>query len=155
MLNKNKSVRITHFLVRSFYFVTAAVSLLPIFEKNIITSNPYYFIPLYVTLPIGLAALVCLDELLKNIKKDIVFDKRNVKLLSALSVCCFTAAAIALISFVLFIVLNWNDSWIIAVLYILFPIMAVGETFVGLIVRVIKNAFEKATELKDENDLTI
>ena len=32
---------------------------------------------------------------------------------------------------------------------------SIGEGFVGLVVRVVKNVFEKAIEIKDENDLVI
>lgn len=156
MSNKNKSIRLTHFMVRSFYAVIAAVALLLVFLHEWLGSSLYFFVPLYVTLPVGLAALVCLDELLQNIKKNIVFDKSNIKLLSALSICCFLASAIAIISFVVMIIQNWNDDfWFLALLYVIFPIMGIGEIFVGLIVRVVKNAFEKAVEIKDENDLTI
>lgn len=155
VFDKNKSVRFTHFMVRSFYFVIAAVALFSIISKGFST-HPYYFIPLYVTLPVGVGALICLDELLCNIRKNIVFDKSNVKFLSSLSICCFVAAAIAMISFIIFIILNWNDDfWFLILLYIIFPIMSIGEIFVGLIVRVVKNAFGKAIEIKDENDLTI
>ena len=156
MSNKNKSIRLTHFMVRSFYFVIVAVALLSVVISKWLDSNTYFFVPLYVTLPVGVAALICLDELLQNIKKNIVFDKSNIKLLSALSICCFVASVIAIISFIILIIQNWDsDFWILILIYIMFPIMGIGEIFVGLIVRVVKNAFEKAIEIKDENDLTI
>lgn len=41
------------------------------------------------------------------------------------------------------------------IIYGIYPVMCVGEFFVGLIVRVVKNSFESAIALKEENDLTI
>ena len=160
MWNKNKSVKLTHFMVRSFYFVTIAVFILPLFRKSILELK-YFIIPLYLSLPLGLIALVCLDKLLCNIKKNIIFDNKNVKLLRVLSWVCFAAGAVALISFICIIIdsmIKSGNSWeflVTAVIYIAFPIMGIGELFVALIVRVVKNSFEKAIELKNENDLTI
>lgn len=88
----------------------------------------------------GLVSLVCLNRLLANIRRDEVFAEKNVKLLRALSWCSFIVAAILFFS---------------GFYYILFVIMAVCAAFLGLILRVIKNVFERAIVIKQENDFTI
>lgn len=88
----------------------------------------------------GLFSLVCLDRLLANIKREEVFTENNVKLLRALSWCSFIVSVILFVS---------------GFYYILFVIMAVSAAFLGLILRVIKNVFEQAMVIKQENDYTI
>ncbi len=88
----------------------------------------------------GLLSLVCLDRLLANIRREEVFSEKNVKLLRVLSWCSFLVSAILFIS---------------GFSYILFLIIAVCAAFLGLILRVIKNVFEHAIIIKQENDFTI
>lgn len=88
----------------------------------------------------GLVSLLGLDRLLANIRRGEVFAQKNVRLLRALSWCSFTVSVILFIS---------------GFYYILFVIIAVGAAFLGLILRVIKNVFEQAIILKQENDFTI
>lgn len=88
----------------------------------------------------GLVSLICLDRLLVNIRREEVFAIKNVKLLRALSWCSFVFSVILFIS---------------GFYYILFVIIAVCAAFLGLILRVIKNVFEKAIIIKQENDFTI
>ncbi|MFZ3101802.1 MAG: DUF2975 domain-containing protein [Desulfitobacteriaceae bacterium] len=88
----------------------------------------------------GLVSLICLDRLLVNIRREEVFAIKNVKLLRALSWCSFVFSVILFIS---------------GFYYILFVIIAVSAAFLGLILRVIKNIFEKAIIIKQENDFTI
>lgn len=87
-----------------------------------------------------LLSLICLDRLLANIRKEEVFTQKNVKLLRLLSWCSFLVSAILLIS---------------GFYYILFVIIGVCAAFLGLILRVIKNVFEQAIVIKEENDFTI
>lgn len=151
-----KSITLTHLMVRSFYFVMAAVVALGFIFKTAVLNLPGFFVPLYISLPIGLVALICLDMLLCNIKKSIVFDAKNITLLNVLSLSCFLASLISMLSFVIILAANWNDDFsFFMVIYSIFPIMSIGEAFVGLVVRVVKNSFEKAIEIKNENDLTI
>ena len=88
----------------------------------------------------GLLSLLCLDRLLANIRRGDVFSEKNIKLLRALSWCSFTVSVILFIS---------------GFYYILFVIVAVCAAFLGLILRVIKNVFEQALVIKEENDFTI
>ena len=94
----------------------------------------------YPCVPFVLCALVILHILLCNIKKGKIFVLTNVKLMRAISWCCFAVAAVTLIG---------------GYFYLPFLLVAVIMTLVGLIIRVIKNIFCKAIELKDENDMTI
>ena len=163
MKKSKKSLKLTHIMVKSFYLVVVLVVVLSLlfYKENLFLDEllRMYFIPLYISLPIGVAALICLDRLLANLKKDIVFCTKNVQHLNHLSICCFVAAAIALLTFVVIIIFwfyvgDW-EAFFSTVLTIPFFIMGIGEIFVGLVVRVVKNSFESAIEIKDENDLTI
>lgn len=157
MWNSDKSIGLTHFFVRAFYAVLAAVAIAAPFlmENEAVYSvidvarflPKSYLIPFYITVPAGFAALVCLDKLLSNLKKEIVFESANVRLLRILSWCCVFVAGVTLITA---IVLSAKHNHEI-VIYI----SAIAEFFVGVIVCVVKNCFEKAVQIKAENDLTI
>lgn len=88
----------------------------------------------------GLVALICLDRLLHNIKKEDIFIEKNVKLLRYISWCSFAVSVILVIS---------------GFYYILFLMIAVAAAFIGLILRVVKNVIEQAMIIKNENDFTI
>ncbi len=157
MWNSDKSICLTRFLVRAFYAVLAAVVIAaPFLMENesvyrVIDVARYlpktYLIPFYITVPAGFAALFCLDKLLSNLKKEIVFETSNVRLLRILGWCCMFAAGV---TFVAAIALSAKQNHEIFIY-----VSAVAEFFVGVIVRVVKNCFEKAVEIKAENDLTI
>lgn len=85
-------------------------------------------------------ALGSLYRLLGNISRELVFEPCNVALLRRLSWCCMAVAMILLVS---------------GFRYTLLLLVAVLAAFVGLILRVIKNVFVQAIELKLENDLTV
>ncbi len=106
-------------------------------NSEIVTS---LLITVYACAVPGLYSLICLDRLLANIKREEVFTDKNVKLLRVLSWLSFTVSVILLIS---------------GFYYILFVIIAVCAAFLGLILRVIKNVFEQAIIIKQENDYTI
>lgn len=155
MIKNDKSVNATHFIVRLCYVLLALASIgLPVilykgfYEFEILGQIKNYIIgPFFCVVPAGYTALICLDKLLINIKNDIVFDKKNVRLLRIISYACFYAGLVGLISFIIIILLDF----VFETLFVL----AMGELFVALIVMVVKNIFERAIELKDENDLTI
>jgi hypothetical protein len=88
----------------------------------------------------ALVALFALDRLLAAIKRGDVFTLANVRLLRIISWACFAAAIILAISVVVSIV---------------FGFIAVLAAFFGMILRVVKNLFAAAVELKTENDLTV
>ena len=94
----------------------------------------------YICCPAGLCCIAALIRLLSDIRKDIVFTPKNVLRLRILSWCCFYVAAVTLAAFFF---------------YPPFILVFAASGFFGLILRVVKNVMAKATELKDENDLTI
>lgn len=157
MWNSDKSIGLTHFLVRAFYAVLAAVAIAAPFlmENEAVYSvidvarflPKSYLILFYISVPAGFAALVCLDKLLRNLKNEVVFDCLNVRLLRILSYCCFFAAAVAVVGGAVIGMKYGHLLFVYA--------CAVLELFVGVIVRVVKNCFEKAVQIKAENDLTI
>ena len=88
----------------------------------------------------ALVALVSTYRILLNIRRNVVFDASNVRLLRVISWAAMAGGAVCLagtpVSLILF---------------------AVGLVcgFVGVIVRVVKNLIAAAADLKAENDLTI
>ena len=84
--------------------------------------------------------LILLYLLLHRIGNGLVFIRQNVKCLRQISWCCFAGAIIAASS---------SFYW--------FPWFAVGIAagFMGLIVRVVKNVFERAVTLQEDADFTI
>ena len=85
-------------------------------------------------------ALVLLIKLLKNIQQDKIFTKGNTSLISNISICCFIVAVICFAS---------------GFFYMPFFMISIAAWFMGIILRVIKNVFVAANEIKDENELTI
>lgn len=95
---------------------------------------------LYLTAICGEVCLFHLGKLLQNLKKEIVFVAENCQHLRVISWCCLLASipffAFGFWRFVSFIV-------------------ALAAGFFGLILRVLKNVFDKAVELQEENNYTI
>lgn len=151
MWNKNKTVIVTHFMVRAFYFVWALVAIGAPFYCQLMESRfplSVFLTPLYIALPVGLAALICLDKLLINIKKEIVFSEKNVLLLRILSCCCFLAAVVGIVFCIYFLVNGSPGASILLAIVVM-------EVFVGLIVLVVQNVFDASIKIKQENELTI
>ena len=78
--------------------------------------------------------------LLRNLRQGIVFDSRNVRLLGIVSICCFIACAVCLVGCA-------------RIFFLGFVALAAG--FVGLIVRIVKNVFSAAIDMRSELDLTV
>lgn len=78
--------------------------------------------------------------LLLRVRKGAVFTDRSVALIRGVSWCCLGLC----IPFG-FLGIYFQLSWIVCLLAV----------FLGLALRVCKNAFEEATEIKQENDLTV
>lgn len=78
--------------------------------------------------------------LLLNVRKGEVFTSRTVSQIRGVSWCCLSL-------YIPFGILGlyFHLSWIVCFLAV----------FLGLCLRVCKNAFEEAIEIKEENDLTI
>jgi len=155
---KDKTTGITHFAVRLCYvLLAAAVIAFPVLMKAqegdwyyfvmIAVHGRYLIYPFYAVVPLGYAALICLDKLLGNIKKDIVFDEKNIKLLNLITVCCLLAAVVGAVSFVVIAFMYKSIETVI--------LLAFGEGFMALVVRVVRNIMKKAIELKEDNDLVV
>ena len=147
MWNKDKSVVLSQILIKICYAgiavcCGAAPYLANSYAEKI--DEPSVVAPLLITLyacvPFALCALICLDILLMNIKKNQPFIMQNVTLLRIISYCCFAGALI----FIYFSVLR---PFGFAVVF--------AATFFGIILRVVKNCFRQAIELREENDFTV
>lgn len=85
-------------------------------------------------------ALVSIAKLMKNIMNEEVFTEKTVFLIRLLSWCC------AAVSFVCFAAgFIYKPLWFVTL----------AAAFMMLILRVLKNIMAKATEMKNENELTI
>lgn len=104
----------------------------------------YYVLParavLYILDILAYTALYMLYRLLRNIHRSEVFVFANVGYLRGLSWCCFTAAFVCLI---------------LSFFYLPLIILTAGIAFMALILRIIKNVFVEAIEIKQENEYTI
>jgi len=148
MWNPDKSVTLSSICTKIAFFLAVAAAVtapkwLPAY-MGYTGSDMDIMQPLLVTfyscaLP-GFASLICLNRLLANIRRGEIFDEKNVRLLRILSWCSFLVAAILLVS---------------GFYYILFVFIAIFAALLGLILRVIKNVFEQAIAIKQENDYTI
>lgn len=155
MYKSDKSIFLTQLIIRICYVLLAVVSVsLPFLLSNgffhfeILSQIKSYIIgPFYAVVPAGYVALVCLDMLLINIKKDVVFDKKNTKLLNIITWACIYAGLVGLASFVFILIEDFMFETML--------VLSAGELFMALVVKVVKNVFVKAIELKEENDLTI
>lgn len=84
--------------------------------------------------------LYSMHILLKRVQHGSVFTPENVRLLRTVSLCCFLAALLCLVSGLRFPVLL---------------VITVAAGFVGLIVQIVKNVFQQALCMKDELDFTV
>lgn len=94
----------------------------------------------YTCVPFAAIAIYLLIRLLLRIRRSDVFVAENVSALRGLSWCC---AAVCMITAVAG--------------FFYFPFFAVcaAAGFIALILRVVKNAFADAVDIKNENELTI
>ena len=95
---------------------------------------------LYVCEAFAIWAVVELHILLHNINKGEVFTERNTKCLRGISWACMLAGC---------------AFAVMALWRFLFFLPAFFAVMFGLIMRVLKNVFEQAVEIKSENDFTI
>lgn len=84
--------------------------------------------------------LIMLNRLLSNIRNEKVFERKNVSCLRIISYCCFVIAGLSLV------MAYWR---------LLAGVVFIAFAFVGLLLRVLKNVFEQAVVLREENDLTV
>ena len=146
--NRDRSVLLSLVCTRIIIVLALLLALIlvlaTLFAPGIVLPG-YDPLPLTITylcfcLP-ALGALWALDRLLSAVRHEQVFTAANVRLLRIISWCCFVAGAILLIG-CFFVSLN-------------LIILAVLAAFFGIVIRVVKNLFEAAVALKDENDFTI
>jgi len=150
MKENDRSVVLTSVLVKVVYGLVAACCVAaPFLVKRydrlmVADGQESVYLPLLITLycavPFGVIALICLDKLLRNIRKEQPFINQNVTLLRMISYCCFG-------EIVVFAYLTVLKPFVVVVL------IACG--FMGLILRVVKNVFEQAVRIREENDFTI
>ncbi len=153
MWNKNKSLLLSRLMTVS---MSAVILILCFFVPPIAkwytdfsdtfsllgkdTFYPAMIVCSYLCLAMALCALYFLHILLKNINKNEVFVENNTKCLRAIS------WSLILAGFFFAVFALWA---LIAILPAVFCFM------IGIVIRVMKNVFEKAVEIKSENDFTI
>ena len=143
---KNFSATLSLVLVRIVFVLIIvccifAPLIVRVYDNGIIalTGSSVYLpmiITLYLAAAVALVIVTALDRLLSNIRHDKVFIPANVKI----SYCCFAVSVI----FIYFSFIR-PFAWLVVI----------AAAFFGLILRVIKNIFEQAIILKEENDFTI
>lgn len=148
MWKKSKSLSLSKITTILFLVLLIAASLfLPAIVRQYIllrNENTALFLPLlitvYTSVPFAGGLLVCLYCLLHNIGKNNIFTDKNVTFLRIASWCCFAAAII---------------YGVCSFRYLPAILISLAAAFMGLILRVIKNVFEQAIMIKNENDYTI
>ena len=141
MWNSKRSTKLSLILTDIIFAAAVVVGIfLPFIVGWYIALKAVLITVCYCCLPFAAAALLTLRLLLKNILKSEVFVSQNVKFLRILSWCCVAMALIALAS---------------GYFYLPFYIVGTAAGFFALILRVIKNVFCAAIEIKNENELTI
>lgn len=151
MWNKNKSVILSQVIIKVMYLLIvlcciAAPALVKHYDEKVILEAGLesVFVPLLVTLyccvPPAITALISLDLLLFNIQRGEIFIKKNVGYLRIISWCCFLGSAI-------FLYFSTLRPFALAIVVV--------AAFLGIILRVVKNCFEEAITLREENDFTI
>jgi hypothetical protein len=147
--NKSRSVLLTRICIGLF---AAVLLLIDVFGPKIVNwyldirqmqprvTAAEFLLTLYSLSAAGWACLWSLWRLLANISGDVVFTEENIRLLRVIS---WLLAAAALICFVS------------GFYYLPFFIVSLAAAFMMLIVRVVKNCFRQALDMKSELDLTI
>ena len=95
---------------------------------------------MYLCSVLGWVLLHAMWKLLGNLRRETVFTEENVRLLNRVSWCCAGAAGLCLTGCFFY-------------LPFLFAVAAAG--FMALIVRIVRNVFQQALQMKDELDLMI
>ena len=142
--NNDRSLLLSRVCVWVFTVLLAALLLTaPWFWNWILWRSSVRMVYIGVTYASGVPAAVvlfCLHRLLRNISEEEVFIQENVRSLRIMSWCLIAAAQVYQVGSLF--------DWYLVV-------FAAAAAFVGLILRVVKNVFAQAVELKNENDFTI
>ena len=141
------SLRLTQLLTLIvLLFAVAGLLCIPIITEwyDAVSDQPPIHIQLNVALYIsdflGIIAVWELLRMLGNIAKEQTFVNANVTCLRVISWCCFGVAAIW-IPLIYFRMLSCFVTFVFS--------------FAGLVLRVMKNLFAAAVDLREENDYTI
>ena len=110
------------------------------FSVSYSTGEALFLTTIYIGCVIAALLLVLLYMLLHRISLGKVFVKENTACLRYISWCCFLGAAVCLAS---------------SLYYIPWLAVSVAAAFMGVILRVLKNIFEKAVSLQDDSELVI
>lgn len=146
MWTKSNSLKLSRWLTISFLvLLTIGVITMPFLVKWYLANNgsrDYWtlLITLWVCAVPAYIALFNLLQLLNNLQAEKVLVSENIQYIRRLSWCCFGVCFVFLGS---------------AFFHFFDTIIAVAAAFMGLILRVIKNVFAYAIEIKSENDLTV
>lgn len=151
MWNKDKSVILSSCIIKAVYLIilvccVTAPFMVRFYDDYVIlpSGGRSLFLPLLVTLycivPPAVFALINLDLLLWNIRKGKPFIQNNVRYLRRISYCCFAVSAI-------FIYFSFHRPIGFVIVF--------AAAFFGLILRVVKNCFEQAVAIREENDFTV
>ena len=147
MYTSEKSTRLTLYITYAFMSLLAILMIVAIpgarwFFGEIIRESTIKILltAFYVCCPAAWFALICIMKILQNTLIGSVFTNITVSNLRYLSWCCaFVAVSCA----------------ICGIFYMPILVFALGSAFMMLILRVLKNVMAKATEIKNENELTI
>lgn len=99
-----------------------------------------FWVWFYLLMVTAAVCLVSLLEILRRVRSGLVFTPRTVSLIRFLSWGCMLVAALCLA-----VVYYFHMAYLLTLV----------AGFVGLCLRVVKNVLEHATEMKNENDLTV
>lgn len=147
--NNEKSIGLTKFFI--ILFAAAYILVLvfcPAMTKEFVIHSfsargkdaALFMATIYTSaVPLGII-LWSLYRMIGRIGEEQIFSEENVRCLRLISWMCFTVAAVCLVS---------------TAYYVFFLIVAACAAFMGLLIRVIKNVFERAREIKEENDYTV
>jgi len=155
---KDKSTSVCQWVIRLCYvLLLGAVIAFPFLMKApadsafyfamTATHGRYLIYPFYAVVPAGYIALVCLDRIMCNLKRDIVFDMKNIKLMNIITACCLFASAVGFVSYTVIAIIYKSIETVI--------LLAMGEAFMALVIRVIANVIRKAIGIKEDNDLVV
>lgn len=104
------------------------------------TTRLLVLIDAYAIVLTAAIAVILLLFLLRVVRLRLVFGKTSTRLISAISLCCFSEGLLTLPLCLLFL-----------------PIVCItlAACFLGLCLRVVRQVIEEATQIKCENDFTI
>ena len=146
--NNNVSIRLSQGCIIAFAvvllfcdcFAFRIVRILPGIENTTEGSRTGLMVCIYLLSVPAWFLLVEMWRLLRNISRGDVFTTENVSLLRWISICCAAAVVFGLVG---------------TFFYHPMVILAVAAAFMMLIVRIVRNVFRQAVEMRNELDLTI